>query len=152
MKKLILSITILLLAISCKKENYANPDYLIFGALQGNCSQGCRFVYYLDNLKLKEDSTVKYFSSKNLDDFKSFLADDKFTIAKDLKNKVPIALTETTKKIFIDLNASSPNLWYAEIRLNGRTYYWTFDNSKSGTPAYLKPFADEIIRISSLLR
>jgi hypothetical protein len=152
MRSIFLSILVILLAVSCKKDTYVNPDYLVFGAIQGNCSQGCRFVYYLDDNKLAEDSTVKYFSTKNLADFKRALGDDKFTLAKELKFKVPVALTETTRNIFIDLNASTPNLWYAEIRLNGRIYSWTFDNSKSGTPAYLKPFADEIIRISELIR
>ena len=51
-----------LLFSSCKKEEFVQPDYIVFGAIQGNCDDGCRFVYYLDNTKLAEDETAKYFS------------------------------------------------------------------------------------------
>ena len=105
---------------SCKKEEFVQPDYIVFGAIQGNCDDGCRFVYYLDNTKLAEDVTAKYFSTRNLASFTSALSNDNFLLAKDLLNKVPTALTKTNKTIFIDLNSGSPDLWYAEIKLNGR--------------------------------
>jgi len=140
------------LLISCKKEAYVHPEYIIFGSIQGDCDNGCRYVYYLDNSTLKEDSTVKYYSTKDISLFKKEISNDKFILAKDLINKVPTELTKTTKTIFIDLNASSSNLWYAEIKLNGRIYNWTFDNTISSTPAYLKPFANEMIKTINLIR
>lgn len=148
--------TILLLlsicTLSCKKDTFVHPDYIIFGAIQGSCADGCRFVYYLDGQKLVQDETAKYFATRDLSLFQHPLSDDKFNAAKALIDKVPVALTQTNKTLFIDLNASSPDLWYAEIQLHGRTYAWTFDNSVSGTPAYLKPFAEELIRISLSLQ
>lgn len=152
MKKFILLLFVITVVFSCKKDAFVHPDYLVFGSIQGNCANGCRFVYYLDATKLLEDTTVKYISDKNLDDFKKTLPNDKFLLAKDLLNKVPVELTKTTKTIFIDLNASSPSLWYAEIRVNGKVYGWTFDNSLSGTPSYLKSFADEMIKTTEQLR
>lgn len=137
-----------ILFTSCKKEEFVHPDYIIFGAIQGECSDGCRFVYYLDNTTLKEDETVKYFSTGNLANFTTTLSDAQFSLVKDLIYKVPTALTKTNRTLFIDLNASNPNLWYAEIKLNGRVFTWTFDNSASSTPSYLKPFAEEIIKAS----
>ena len=140
------------LLFSCNKDEFVQPDYIVFGAIQGDCDNGCRFVYYLDNSKLSEDETVKYFSARNLAIFTTSLSNDKFLLAKDLLNKVPVALTKTNRTIFIDLNAGNSNLWYAEIKLDGRVYNWTFDNSPSGTPSYLKPFADEVIKVSNLIR
>ena len=151
MKHLIFILFVLLFS-SCKKEEFVQPDYIVFGAIQGNCDDGCRFVYYLDNTKLAEDVTAKYFSTRNLASFTSALSNDNFLLAKDLLNKVPTALTKTNKTIFIDLNSGSPDLWYAEIKLNGRIFTWTFDNAPSSTPAYLKPFADEVINVSNSLR
>ena len=141
-----------LILFSCEKEEFVHPDYIVFGAIQGDCADGCRFVYYLDDTKLSEDETVKYFATQNLAIFTTTLSNDKFLLAKDLINKVPTALTKTNRTIFIDLNASSPNLWYAEIKLNGRIFTWTFDNSPSSTPSYLKQFADEVINVSSSIR
>lgn len=141
-----------LILLSCKKEEFVHPDYIVFGAIQGDCADGCRFVYYLDDTKLTEDETVKYFSTQNLANFTTTLSNDKFLLAKDLINKVPTALTKTNRTIFIDLNASNPNLYYAEIKLNGRVFSWTFDNSPSSTPSYLKPFADEVISVSKSIR
>jgi hypothetical protein len=115
-----------LLFSSCKKEEFVQPDYIVFGAIQGNCDDGCRFVYYLDNTKLAEDVTAKYFSTRNLASFTAALSNDNFLLAKDLLNKVPTALTKTNKTIFIDLNSGSPDLWYAEIKLDGRIFTWTF--------------------------
>lgn len=129
-----------------------HPDYIVFGAIQGDCANGCRFVYYLDDSKLSEDPAVKYFSTQDLNSFTHTLSNDQFQIAKELMQKVPAALTKTNRTLFIDLNASSPNLWYAAIQLNGRVFSWTFDNAPSSTPSYLKPFADEIIRISDSIR
>jgi len=146
---ILVSVTLL---FSCKKEAFVQPEYIIFGAIQGDCADGCRFVYYLDDTKLTEDPTVKYFSTGNLANFSTTLSNDKFLLAKDLINKVPTALTQTNRTLFIDLNASNPNLWYAEIKLNGRTFSWTFDNSPSSTPTYLKPFADEVIAVSNSIR
>lgn len=141
-----------ILLFSCKKETFVQPDYIVFGAIQGDCANGCRFVYYLDATKLTEDPTVKYFSTSNLSNFTTTLSNDKFLLAKDLINKVPTALTQTNRMLFVDLNASNPNLWYAEIKLNGRIFSWTFDNSPSSTPAYLKPFAEEVIAVSNSIR
>ncbi len=152
MKQFIYIFVCSIFLFSCKKEEFVQPDYIVFGAFQGDCADGCRFVYYLDNNKLTEDETVKYFSTQNLAIFTTTLPNDKFLLAKDLLNKVPTALTETNRTLFIDLNASNPNLWYAEIKLNGRVFTWTFDNSPSSTPSYLKPFADEVIRVSNLIR
>ena len=152
MKKIIFILSCFLFLSSCKKEEFVRPDYIVFGAIQGDCASGCRFVYYLDDTKLTEDETVKYFSTQNLANFTTTLSNDKFLLAKDLINKVPVALTKTNRTIFIDLNASNPNLWYAEIKLNGRVFPWTFDNSPSSTPSYLKPFADEVITISNSIR
>ena len=152
MKNLVYIFVCVLFLFSCKKEEFVKPDYLIFGAIQGDCANSCRFVYYLNNTKLSEDQTVKYFASKDINLFSTNISTDKFLLAKDLINKIPTALTQTNKSLFIDLNASSPNLWYAEIKLNGRIYNWTFDNATSSTPSYLKPFADEMIKTIHLLR
>lgn len=152
MKKIFYVFTCALCLLSCKKEAFVNPDYLIFGAIQGNCANTCRFFYYLDDTKLSEDETVKYFATRDIGLFTTMLSDDKFQLAKNLIHKIPTALTQTNKTLFIDLNANSPNLWYAEIKLNGRIYNWTFDNSTSGTPNYLKPFADEMLKTIDLLR
>ena len=152
MKNLVYIFVCVLFLFSCKKEEFVKPDYLIFGAIQGDCANSCRFVYYLNNTKLREDQTVKYFASKDINLFSTNISTDKFLLAKDLINKIPTALTQTNKSLFIDLNASSPNLWYAEIKLNGRIYNWTFDNATSSTPSYLKPFADEMIKTIHLLR
>lgn len=152
LKRFIYIFAVSVFLFSCKKDEFVHPDYVVFGAIQGDCPDGCRFVYYLDDSKLTEDKTVKYFSTGNLAIFTTTLTNDKFLLAKELIDKVPAALTKTNRNIFIDLNASSPNLWYAEIRLNGRVFTWTFDNSPSGTPAYLKPFADEVIKISNSIR
>lgn len=152
MKKVVYVFICALCFISCKKEAYVNPDYLIFGAIQGNCANTCRFVYYLDNTKLREDETVKYFASRDISLFTTTLSEEKFNLVKDLIHKIPVTLTQTNKTLFIDINANSPNLWYAEIKLNGRIYNWTFDNSTSGTPTYLKPFADEMIKTIQILR
>lgn len=136
---------------SCKKDSFVQPDYLVFGSISGN-NVSDRFVYYLDKTQLKEDPTVKYFSQKNLDLFTGSLPADKFLLAKDLINKVPLALTQTNKNLFIDLNAATPVLWYAEIRLNNRVYSWTFDNANGTTPTYLKNFADEMIQVLTAIR
>ncbi len=152
MKNLIYIFICVLFLFSCKKEEFVKPDYLIFGAIQGDCANNCRFVYYLNDTKLSEDRTVKYFASKDLNLFSTNISTDKFLLAKDLINKIPTALTQTNKSLFIDLNSSSPNLWYAEIKLNGRIYSWTFDNAISSTPSYLKPFADEGFKTIHLLR
>lgn len=152
MKKIIYIFAFILFISSCKKQEFVHPDYIVFGAIQGDCAEGCRFVYYLDDTKLTEDETVKYFSTQNLANFTTTLSNDKFLLAKDLISKVPVALTKTNRTIFIDLNASNPNLWYAEIKLNGRIFTWTFDNSPSSTPSYLKPFADEVISVSNSIR
>jgi len=146
---LLLSATLL---ISCKKEAFVHPEYIVFGAIQGNCANGCRFVYYLDETSLKQDPTVKYFSTSDLSAFSNTLAGDKFLLAKDLLKMVPVELTKTNRTLFVDLNASNPNLWYAEIKLKGRTFTWTFDNSPGSTPSYLKPLADEVIRVSASLQ
>jgi hypothetical protein len=151
MKKYIVLFVALVSVLSCKKDSFVHPDYLVFGSIQGNCSNGCRFVYYLDATKLAEDTTVKYFSTHDLNDFKKQLPDDKFQLAEDLINKIPLELTKTTKTTFIDLNSSSPNLWYAEIKLDGRVHTYTFDNAPSSTPSYLKSFADEMIRVIGLI-
>ena len=152
MKKSIYIFISLVFLLGCKKEEFVHPDYLIFGAIQGDCNSSCRFVYYLDNSTLKEDPSVKYFAEKKLNLFETAVSNDKYLLAKDLINKVPIALTKTNRTIFIDLNANNQNLFYAEIKLNGRTYEWTFDNSTSSTPAYLKPFADEMLKTINLIR
>lgn len=152
MKKLVYIFICAFCLLSCKKETYVKPDYLIFGAIQGNCANNCRFVYYLNDTKLSEDLTVKYFALKDINLFTTEISTDKFLLVKDLINKVPTALTQTSKSLFIDLNASSPNLWYAEIKLDGRIYNWTFDNATSSTPSYLKPFADEMIKTIELIR
>ena len=152
MKKYICIFICTLFLFSCKKEEFVHPDYIVFGAIQGDCPNGCRFVYYLDDTKLTEDVTVKYFSSGNLAIFTKTLTSDKYLLAKELINKVPTTLTKTNRNVFIDLNASSPNLWYAEIKLNGRVFSWIFDNAPSSTPVYLKSFADEVIKVSNSIR
>lgn len=152
MKRFLLALIVLCSVLSCKKDAYVHPDYLVFGSIQGDCGDGCRFVYYLDGAKLAQDTTVKYFSDQDLTDFRTELTNDKFLAAKDLINKIPLELTKTNHNLFVDLNASSPNLWYAEIRLNGRVYSWTFDNAPSSTPSYLKSFADEMIKTVGLIR
>jgi hypothetical protein len=152
MRVLFLSIVVCFISLSCEKDEFVKPDYIVFGAFQGDCANGCRFVYYLDDTKLLEDETVKYFSNNNLSAFNTTLSNDEFELVKNLLNKVPLALTKTNRTLFIDLNSGSPNLWYAEIKLNGRVFKWTFDNSASATPSYLKPFADEVIEALLLLQ
>lgn len=152
MKKIIYLLIAILSITSCKKEEFVTPEYLIFGAIQSDCNDICRYVYYLDKENLKEDSTVKYYSTKDIRLFKKLISNDKYLLVKDLINKVPTELTNTNKNIFIDLNASNQDLWYAEIKLNDRIYSWTFDNSTSSTPAYLKPFAEEMIKSIHLIR
>lgn len=134
------------------KEEYVQPDYIVFGAFEGDCADGCRFVYYLDKNQLKEDESVKYFSTGDLNNFNTTLSNDQFLLVKDLIHKVPTALTQTNRNLFVDLNAANPNLWYAEIKLNGRVFKWTFDNSASSTPTYLKPFAENVIATALSLR
>lgn len=146
MKNILYILFCIITIISCKKEKYVQPDYIVFGAIQGDCgTTDCRFIYYLDAQNLKEDENVKYFSTQNLVEFSTTLSSDKFIIAKDLLNKVPVELTETNRNLFVDLNAANPNLWYAQIKLNNRIYTWSFDNSPSSTPSYLKPFAETVI-------
>lgn len=152
MKKIIYIFIGILLFTSCKKDEFIHPDYLVFGAIQSDCNDVCRYVYFLDKEKLKEDSTVKYYSTKDLQLFKKTISNDKYLLAKDLIKKVPVDLINTNKTIFIDLNANSSNLWYAEIKLNGRIYSWTFDNAISSTPTYLKPFANDVIKTIQLIR
>ncbi len=152
MKKTVFILLFSIALFSCQKDEFVTPDYLIFGAIQGSCANGCRFVYYLDNTKLQEDKTVKYFSKKDLSLFNTDMDADKFLLAKDLLLKVPASLTQTNRTLFIDLNASTPDLWYAEIRLKNRVYSWTFDNATGSTPVYLKSFADEMIKTAELIR
>jgi hypothetical protein len=40
MKQLIFILMVLLFS-SCKKEEFVQPDYIVFGAIQGNCDNGC---------------------------------------------------------------------------------------------------------------
>jgi hypothetical protein len=152
MKKIVSILLLPMVLFSCQKDEFVTPDYLIFGAFQGSCANGCRFVYYLDNTKLLEDKTVKYFSKKDLSLFNTTVSEDKFLLAKDLLLKVPASLTQTNRTLFVDLNAATPDLWYAEIRLKNRVYTWTFDNATGSTPVYLKAFADEMIRTAALIR
>jgi hypothetical protein len=151
MKKIVYLLICCITLFSCKKDEFVQPDYLIFGSIEGN-SVSDRYVYYLDKVQLKEDPTVKYFSQKNQNLFTTTLSTDKFLLAKDLLNKIPVPLTETNRNLFIDLNAATPVLWYAEIRLNNRIYSWTFDNANGTTPVYLKSFADEMIRVLGEIR
>lgn len=152
MKNRILFIICLLFIFSCKKDEFVHPDYIIFGSFGGFCANDCRYVYYLDDTKLLEDTTKLFFQNKELSNFSKQLSTDDFAIAKDLINKVPTALTKSNRTIFVDINVADQNIYYVQILLKGRTYYWTFDNFPNSTPSYLKPLADEVYRISNELR
>ena len=152
MKNRILYLICLLFIFSCKKDEYVHPDYIIFGSFGGFCANACRFVYYLDDTKLLEDTTKLFFQNKELSNFSKQLPADDFEIAKDLLNKVPTALTKSNRTIFVDINVVDQNIYYVQILLKGRTYFWTFDNFPNSTPSYLKQLADEVSRISNELQ
>lgn len=152
MKNRILFIICLLFIFSCKKDEFTHPDYIIFGSFGGFCDNDCRYIYYLDDTKLLEDSTKLFFQNKELSNFSKQLSSVDFAIAKDLIHKVPTALTKSNRTIFVDINVADQNIYFVQILLNGRTYTWTFDNMPNSTPSYLKPLADEVIRVSDRLR
>ncbi|HMV16154.1 MAG: hypothetical protein IT275_00165 [Chitinophagales bacterium] len=137
---------------SCKKDEFIQVDYIVFGAIQGDCPNGCRYVYYLDSQKLLEDEQVKYYANQQLSNFNKALTGEQFELVKTLLHQVPSAMTKTSKSLFIDLNAGSPNLWYAEVKANNRIYKWTFDNAPSSTPAYLQTFANAVINATQQLQ
>lgn len=150
-KRFIFFFSILFL-FSCNKDEFAHPDYIIFGSFGGFCANDCRFIYYLDDSKLLEDSTKIFFQNKELSNFSKQLSNADFAVAKDLIHKVPTALIQSNKTIFVDINSADQNIYYVQILLKGRTYVWTFDNFPNSTPTFLKPLADEVQRVSDALR
>ncbi|MFN8281951.1 MAG: hypothetical protein U0U67_01990 [Chitinophagales bacterium] len=151
-KKTVAYLLLFVLFFSCNKDEFVHPDYIIFGSFGGFCSGDCRYIYYLDDTKLLEDSTKVFFENKELSNFSKQLSAADFDIAKDLINKVPTALTKSNRTIFVDINTADQNIYYVQILLKGRTYVWTFDNFPNSTPSYLKPLADEVLRVSAALR
>lgn len=152
MKKSVIYLLFFILFFSCRKDEFVHPDYMIFGSFGGFCANDCRYIYYLDDTKLLEDSTKLFFQNKELSNFTKQLSASEFTVAKDLIDKVPTALTKSNRTIFVDINVADQNIYYVQILLKGRIYTWTFDNFPNSTPSYLKPLADEVIRISNELR
>lgn len=151
-KRSIIYFLLFMLFFSCRKDEFVHPDYMIFGSFGGFCAYDCRYIYYLDDTKLLEDSTKLFFQNKELSNFTKQLSASEFTVAKDLIDKVPTALTKSNRTIFVDINVADQNIYYVQILLKGRIYTWTFDNFPNSTPSYLKPLADEVIRISNELR
>lgn len=151
-KRSIIYFLLFMLFFSCRKDEFVHPDYMIFGSFGGFCANDCRYIYYLDDTKLLEDSTKLFFQNKELSNFTKQLSASEFTVAKDLIDKVPTALTKSNRTIFVDINVADQNIYYVQILLKSRIYTWTFDNFPNSTPSYLKPLADEVIRISNELR
>lgn len=144
MNKLICSLLILLLFISCKKEdntNTATYDYLIFGHFYGMCwSEECVETYKLTTNSLYEDTLDDYMHNSF-----SFtqLSQAKFNQVSSLLNNISNDLLNETDTIIGCPDCADQGGVYVQISENGIVKRWLIDQANVA-PQSIQDFKEEI--------
>lgn len=148
-KNLIVIITVLILFISCTKQNEVQvqkSDYILFGHFYGFCvGEQCIEIFKLTNEELYEDDTDQYPShEKPYEGNFIKLEDSRFELVKSLSEHIPEQLLMEQDTIIGMPDASDGGGVYFAVKGEDGTRFWLIDQFDHNIPEYLRPFKDEI--------
>lgn len=148
MKKQILTSLILLIIInSCKKNNFSDKEYFIFGHFYGECvGNTCVDIY-----KLKDDALFEDTNNKNPQKTSGFYSGNytqtssqKYDIAKNLMQSFPAELLGENATTIGQPDAGDWGGFYLEYNFNGVRKFWLLDKMKTNVPAKYHTFIDTL--------
>ena len=141
-KFLALLFTVVFLSSCSKTNNPARQEYLIFGHFYGMCGgEECIETFKLTDDILYEDIEDDYSKSSLI--FNP-IGNDKFEIAKDLREFIPAELLNETDQTFGCPDCNDQGGIYIQYSTNGKVHTWRLDQNKSDIPSYLHAFTDKV--------
>lgn len=144
--KIVPVLGLLLLSLSCTKDNLEDLDYFSFGKAYGFCLGNCTNFYIIKDQNIYPDDMDYYIEPMK---FKSeALPIEKYYLAKKLIDNFPSYLIDNPDKTFGCPDCADQGGIHIEIKENGRTKRWHFDTTISNLPAKIQAY---VIQISDVI-
>jgi len=153
MKRLI---PLLFLLTACGEDTVSElkgSDSITFGQFFGFCmGEQCIEIYRLTATGLYEDTNDTYPARDKFYEGKfTKMPDDKFKLAAGFENKIPSALLNQNERVIGQPDAGDWGGYYVEVNQNGKREFWIVDKNQLYLPENLKPFAQELGDLITLL-
>jgi hypothetical protein len=154
MKKTTIILALLMIILSCSTENSQKQqtgEEIIFGEVYGQCAGDCRNLYLLTEEGIYEDSNSdSEFGNWEDTTFENqALPLEKFDLAKSLL-QIPEKLLEPNGEIGNQTLADFD--YFIQVKINGESKIWVFDELKENTDSEIKNYIDKLIDINNQLR
>lgn len=141
MMKLVYSLLLFSMLISCTDDNNQSSDELILGISFGECGGDCAHFFKLEDNKLYRDDEEEYWwrGPDGLDFMDESIGNDAaLTEINNLKTNFPTFLTETNEDRFGCPDCADGGAIHVMRRVDGEEQWWTLDNDVSKNPEALQ--------------
>ena len=151
MKKIIAFMTVMLIiALSCTKDNLDNLEYFSFGDSHGFCQGDCTNFFIIKDQNVYPDDMEQYTETMI---YKSdALPIEKYNLAKKLINKFPSYLADNPDKTFGCPDCVDQGAIHIEVKVDGQIKRWHFDTNISNLPSRIQDYIQEISYVIGQLK
>jgi hypothetical protein len=130
----------LLSVLGCKRESVNNPDYFIFGYVNGFCLGNCVTLFKLegDNLYPDADATIQQFAAGDIPFQTSSLPAEKVVLAKVLQAQIPASIYDEPDGNVGCPNCADQGLYFIKIKTGDTVREWRIDPDSQQYDAFGK--------------
>lgn len=149
-KYLFLTVTLTLLFSACKKSLRFDGSYFIFGTSFSECEGDCARYFLIEEKTLHADDFDVV--PKKLKFKKTSLSNDKFELAKQLRDNFPDYLKDHPNVTFGCPDCGDGGAIYIERKVKGKnTVKWYIDMDKTQQPAEIREYIANLLAIKQQL-
>ncbi|MGE5457583.1 MAG: hypothetical protein ACM3RX_04450 [Methanococcaceae archaeon] len=149
--KLTLLSGLILLILSCTKDELLKDNYFVFGSAYGECTGDCATFFLMENDKIYPDNMSSYYNSTLT--FKNDpLPQSKYDLSEVLIDDFPKYLTDNPNQTFGCPDCHDQGGIHIQIMENGEIKSWHLDTEISSLPAEIQSYVQEIQGILQQLR
>jgi hypothetical protein len=139
--------------LSCKKDKDEKVavDLLSFGTAYGYCIGDCAFFFRLEGENIYPDSSTRYTGEGSIVFSSNPLSNDKYLLAKELKDNFPVYLLNNDGKTFGCPDCTDQGGFHIEVKENSISKFWHIDTDSNKQPAEIRSYMERMRVILSQL-
>lgn len=149
MGKIILTLAVTFILISCKKESTTKFDSFTFGTSYGYCVGNCTSFFLIQDGNLYADDMERLTTPLKFKTDK--LSVDKYNLAKQLQTNFPAYFKQNPNRTFGCPDCADQGSIYIQTTINGKTETWLIDTDPTTQPSEIKSYLSDLRNVLAQL-
>ncbi len=145
MKKLLISLLVIISITSCKESEEPLEDAFVFGRWSAFCTGNCVQIYKLENDKLYVDNLNSFRQAGTITYSPTPLSNQYVAKAKSLKETFPSYLLENPFTVIGCPDCADQGSIYLAFDNREGALYWQIDTDEAAWPEEIRAYMNELV-------